>query len=561
MSTVSSSNNADLILHGGKIYTSDDARPWAEAVVIRDGKFIHVGNTEEAEMYKGPDVPCHDLEGKFVLPGIIDSHTHLGLSVVLGGDDEIPDLTGTTKEEVLSNLRTYVKQNPFRLYYTGFFGEMGMFGPEGPHKEDLDSVVRRRPVFLLDSEGHSLWVNSGALKLLKVTKDTPDIVPGLSCYTRDESGEPLGCIKEMAVIDILGKTMKTSKKELKAGMLRIMDYFVRHGVTAIFDAGMVVEEEKAYAILAEMDRAGELPLRVEATHMVVLPKMVPNCIEEFKRLRRTYAGNRLRFNTLKILLDGTSKIRTAKQIEPYSDLPGCTGGTLLSENELYELLLKLHEESIDLHLHTVGSGAIRLVLNALERALEEVGKLNSRVTVAHVETLRDSDIPRFRKMGVIANFTPHWHGGCLGDRDHLERVLGKDRARNQLRARGIIEDGGLVTFSSDEISLHDLCRFSPFVGMEIGHTRQEIKDGGKDAEVYPPESERLDLKDLVKGYTINGAIQLRLDNRIGSIEVGKDADLVVLGKNLFEIDPYEIHTIEPELVMIEGSVAWGGTPE
>jgi len=222
---------------------------------------------------------------------------------------------------------------------------------------------------------------------------------------------------------------------------------------------------------------------------------------------------------------------------------------------LYDFIKKLNEEKIDFHVHTVGEGAVKMVLDCVERLIDETGSLDIFVTTAHVETLRDEDVVRFRELGVAADFTPSWHGGsCHADMAHMTALLGEKRARNTLRAKSVVDTGAMVTFSSDEVSLHELDCWSPFWGMEVGHTRQEIRDGGKDAPVYPPAEECLTLEDLIKGYTLTPAKVLRLDHEMGSIEAGKDADLVILDEDLFSIDPYEIHNIIPQTVMMKGNV-------
>ena len=200
-----------------------------------------------------------------------------------------------------------------------------------------------------------------------------------------------------------------------------------------------------------------------------------------------------------------------------------------------------------------------MVMDAVEKTRSITGKpLDIRVTCAHVEVLHPDDICRFKELGIIANFTPSWHGGaCAAEIPVMERLLGDYRANNSLQAKTVWDTGATVTFSSDEVSLHMLDRWNPFLGMEIGHTRQEVDtsvqgNSGKTSPVFPPSNERLPLEHLIQGYTINAAYQLRLDNQIGSIEPGKDADMVILRDNLFEMDPYEIHNILPEAVIIQG---------
>lgn len=559
----------DYILVNGKFYTCNDELPWADAVAVKDGKFAAVGSWEQLSPCTA-ECPVYDLGGRLVLPGLIDSHTHIALSVQLGGDDDsFPMYNCHSKEEVLAALRSEVKKHPFSLFYGMFYGKAEALGPEGIHRDELDAIVRHRPVVLLEEECHSAYVNSATLKLLKIHDTTPDPAPGYSYYDRDENGRLTGGLKEMTMLPLLEISGGFKKKVMKAGMKKIMDYLVAHGVTTVYDAGSYLKEEDTYKLLKEMDAAGELPVRFEATHILHTPDLVPTAIEDFKHLRSCYTTEHIKFKTIKMMLDGTQRIRTAKMISPYADT-GTTGGTLISQEQMNSLVLELNKEKIDFHLHTVGEGAIRMVMDAVENARSITGMpLDIRVTCAHVEVLHPDDIHRFKQLGIIANFTPSWHGGaCAAEIPVMEHLLGEYRANNSLQAKTVWDTGATVTFSSDEVSLHMLDRWNPFLGMEIGHTRQEVdtsaaaatvktgKDttavSGRNAPVFPPANERLPLENLIRGYTLNAAYQLRLDDQIGSIEPGKDADMVILRDNIFKIDPYEIHNIIPEAVIIQG---------
>ena len=545
---------ADYILKNGRFYTGDAKMPNAEAVVIAGGKFIYVGDFAGT---KGYDAEIMDLEGRLVLPGLIDAHSHIGLSVMMGDEDDSPMYDCKSKEEVLEKLRAMVKKHPFSMYYAMFFGQAEALGTSGLHKSEIDEIVKHRPVILMEEECHSAWLNSGALKLLKINDDTPDIAPGYSYYERDAEGHLTGCIKEMTMMPILAMTGKISRKKMTAGVLKLVGFLSQHGVTAIYDAGCFMDEEKIYSVFKELDEQGRLPLRMEATHIVHLPELVDGAVEEFRRLKAAYETDNIKFKTMKMMLDGTLRIHTARQCTPYAD-QDTLGGTLIPEERLYEFINELDDEGIDFHVHTVGEGAVRMVMDCVERIIREKGSKRIHVTVAHVETLRDEDISRFKDLDITADFTPHWFGGKdYTGIEGMTRLLGEKRAMNCQRAKSVVDSGARVTFSSDEVSLHTLDRWSPFTGMEIGCTRQEIADGERDDMIWPPETERLTLPDLIKGYTIAPAEVLRLDDRMGTIETGKDADLVVLKDDLFEMDIYDVHKIIPQAVMFKGRIVSG----
>lgn len=545
--------SADLVLGSGRIYTVNHAQPWAEAVAIKDGKFIYVGDTDEARKFLGPESDFYNLGGKLVIPGIVDAHTHPGLAAVFGSEEEVPIMDTESKEATLAWLKAYADENPDLPIIQAGFWPNSMYEVTGPRKEDLDKVVPDRPVVLRDHSGHSAWLNSKMLEILGVDRNTPDLVPGLHCFQRDANGEPTGWAKEAWRGISPDEEPPPDRDFVRQGIIKVLNYLIQHGVTTVFDGGNLVQTDTVYSILAEMEKEGSLPLRYEASHMLILPDSFPGAIDEFKRLRKAYGGERLRFNTMKIFLDGVTEIRTAAVLEHYENEPHNFGGTVLTTDELYEFILDLHVEEIDLHIHTVGDRAVRLVLDAVESAKRRLGELNILVTLCHLEIVDDDDFPRFKDLGVVANFTPHWHGGFLTGE---ERTLGKKRFENLDRVQPLLDDDVVVSFSSDEITLHDLDRFNPYLGIQVGHNRQE-PEGGEEAWIMPPYSERLALEDLVKGYTLGGAKQLRMKDRLGSIEVGKDADLVVLDRNIFEIDRYEIHKVKPIAVLMEGEVING----
>ncbi|WGL15891.1 amidohydrolase [Microbulbifer bruguierae] len=537
---------ADHVLLGGEIYTMDSTQPRATALAVTDGKFSYVG--DEAGVYAqiGPETEVIALEENLVLPGLIDTHTHPGILALFASTDLVaaPD---PEPEALLQWLESYAEEHQEIPFIIAGYWRTADFGIEGPDRAMLDQVVSDRPVALMDDSGHSMWLNSKALALMGVSADTPDPAPGLAYYQRGANNEPTGWIKEFTFASIQERIFETADPAVfESNLENFLNYLSSKGVTSLYDGGNLGLHDKVYGVLAQLDREGRLPLRYEGTYHVHLPEQIDSAIAEIKRLRATYAGPHLQFNAVKIHFDGVHEIRTSAVLDDFEDDPGNQGGTLIEQTRLIQFIGELHREKLDLHMHVVGDRATRLALDAYEAAKQN-GWDYPQLTLCHLELVDDADIPRFKELGVIANFTPHWFGDLY---QGAESSLG-ERNTHKMRARSFIESGAKVTFSSDVVVPDELERANPFLGMQIGINRQDLA-GGANAKVMQPIAERLTLTQLIEGYTINGARQLRKAAELGSITVGKNADLVILKDNIFSRDRYQIHSARISQTMLGG---------
>ncbi|MBR6874765.1 MAG: amidohydrolase family protein, partial [Bacteroidales bacterium] len=252
--------------------------------------------------------------------------------------------------------------------------------------------------------------------------------------------------------------------------------------------------------------------------------------------RKEYNTEHLKIHTMKIFMDGTQKIHTAAMLTPYVDVPE-KGATAFNKEDLAALMVKLNAEGLDLHMHTVGSAASRVALDAVELARKEVGdKFTMKVTCAHLEVQDDADLDRFAKLGVIANYTPWWHAG---DYRVWGTWLGEERARKLFRCKSLWDSGALVTWSCDNV-VFSFEVWNPYLGMEVGMTRHITEKTNVPAftrgEALPPEDQKMSIEQMLLGYTINGARQLGVENKKGSITAGKDADFLVFDNDLLTAD-------------------------
>ena len=531
---------ADKIIKNAKIFTSDKNKLNATALAIKDGKFVYVGDDAGLSDFDGEVI---DLGGKFVMPAIIDSHVHVVLSVIFEYSDLGPRIECTNKKECLEFIAEYIKKNPGLKRYR-FMLERRRLNDELLTKDDLDSVCADREIFILEGEGHSVWVNSKILALHNITDETPDIVPELSYYVRDAEGHITGNIFEAPEVEILmDNSNDLTDEQIEKALMRWIDYSVKEGVSVVFDAGTPKADEfheRCYKYLCKMDKEGRLPIYIDGCYAIMDPRDIPNAVETVTRYNREYNTEHLKVHTLKMFMDGTLKIHTAAMVT--------------------DLLIKLNEAGWDLHVHSVAEAASRVVLDGVELAKAELGdKFRIKVTCAHLEIQDDADLERFAKLGVIANYSAWWHGGTMsGDNyDEYLSLLGEERIKKMYRCKTVWDTGALVTWSSDNMVYLDFTSWSPYLGMEVGMTRHITEKTNSFAHTrgkkeFPAACEKMNIEEMILGYTINGAKQLGIDSAKGSIEVGKDADYLIFNDSLLELPAEGLSFQKPDEVYFGG---------
>ena len=549
-----------------RVHTADEDLPRAGAFVTRGDRFVFVGSTGDALRHAAGDGGVVDLQGRFVMPGIVDAHTHPGL-VALSGDlsaleagpgaDERPVGTDTMpsrpKEATLAWLRRYVHDHPFAPVIVQGTWDVAAYLPHGPHKRDLDAISSTRPIMLNDSSGHSYWVNSTMLRLLGIDRNTPDLSANVSHFARDENGEPTGWVKEFALIPYIGGRAAPDAGTLKSRLLAYLNYMSSKGITTLWDAGSVDMGDAVYRAAHAIAKDGDLPLRWEGSYHVWAPRQLATATDSLLRLRESYAHGKLRFDTVKIHYDGMPNILTAAMLEPYATDPDERGGVLFPTRRLSEFMRELHGHGIDLHLHAGGDRAVRNSLDAVAQAREALGRpLRIEVTISHLFSVAETDIERFGALDVHANFTPHWFGRTVFG-EAWEVNLGPERAgRSQLVGR-FFARGANVTLSSDVI--HNASRVSPFIGVEMSMTRRALNE--PDALALAPADAGNSLAQALAGYTVNGAAQLGLEDELGVIKAGFLADFIVLPRDPFETDVGSLHRIAPDATVVAGELRSG----
>ncbi|MBB2992504.1 hypothetical protein FHR72_004005 [Mycolicibacterium iranicum] len=549
--TPSASADADFVFRNGRVYTVAGDTPWAEAVAVTGSTISYVGDESGAMALAGADTTVVDLGGKLLMPGFVEGHTHpfLGAFLTSGVDLQVPTLT-----EALDAIDAYAKANPTGAV-RGFGWRVDMFGPQGPTRADLDRVLPDRPGFFFAIDGHSLWANSKALEMAGVGKDTPDPVPGFSYYARDENGEPTGYVLEVnAVLGLVDAVEPISPETMGTLVEGWLPKASAAGITSVFDAGVPPIGDDQAAILrlyTDAERRNLLPFRVVASYSVRTTP-IEGTVEKFTAVRDEVAGDLVSVGVVKIIGDGTQGGYTAWLIEPYADKPSSTGASPFSEEQWHRLVGDVDAAGFDVHIHACGERTARVGLDAVERAIATNPPRDRRHAIAHLVYVEDSDAPRFAELGVTAQFSANWMSADPDTLENMAARYGAPRKDLMYRPQDVLRSGGRISLGTDWPAAGYFSTYKPLDSIQIGVTRQLVGDPA--AAVLAPADQVLTVAEAVHANTLGAAYQIRLDDRVGSVETGKLADLIVLDRNIFEIDPHDIHAATVTMTMMNGRI-------
>lgn len=542
---------ADFIFRNGPIYTVAGPQPWVKALAVKGNAISYVGDEPGAMALKGDHTRIVDLNGRLLMPGFVEGHIHpfMGAFLTSGVDLQVP-----TGADALAAIAKYAKENPDGPV-RGFGWRVDMFGPEGPTKQDLDKVLPDRPGFFFAIDGHSLWANSKALELAGVNRTTQDPIPGFSYYARDKDGEPTGYVLEVNAVLAVVNAIEPISAETMAKLLESwLPKASAAGITSVFDAGVPPIGDDQAAIIGlytDVEKKGELPFRVVASYTVKsLP--IDGVVQKLIDVRNRVSTELVQTNVVKILGDGTQGGYTAWLIEPYADKPDSIGASPFSVEQWHQLIQNVDAAGFDVHVHACGERTARTALDAIEAAAGQNPARDRRHTVAHLVYVEDPDSQRFGKLGVVAQFSANW---MSADPDTLVNTMaryGKPRGDLLYRPQDVLKSGGRISLGTDWPAAGYFSTYKPLDSIQVGVTRQLI--GDPNAQVLAPADQRLSVAEAVHANTLGAAYQIRLDDKVGSLEVGKLADLIVLDKNILEIDPHEIHSAKVALTMMNGQI-------
>ncbi|MFJ3077283.1 MULTISPECIES: amidohydrolase [Pseudomonas] len=546
---------ADYLIHNARIYTVDAHKPWAQALAVRGERIVHVGDNASVQAFAGPHTQRIDAGGKLVLPGFVESHWHFSTTAFAFQ----AFINHEDPEQMLALLKRYVDEHPDEKAITGMGWIQALVPPHLLRRETLDAICPDKPVCLMATDYHTMWVNSKALEIAGIDRDTPPVEEGASWFEKDPvTGEPTGVVVDGAAYFLLMKRISDAGY-LPTGIdlyLRSIavwqEKLVAAGITTVFDAGFLDpsgDQDLLYETLQQLEREDRLKLRVVGSYISLGEEDDPVAI--LRSMRERYQSPLVRAQALKMMLDGTEMNHTAYLLEPYCDKPDSCGATVMPAEVFERNVREADRHGIDVMIHAVGDAAVRLALDVIERTNEANPPRDRRHVITHAFLTHPDDIPRFRQVGALANTQLQW-GVVDAYSEAIRRSYGDARWRSMYKFRSFVDQGVTVSIGMDGLACQCRCQHRPVEHIESGHTRQLA--GEPDAPVMPDINEKLSIPQLIAAYTLHGAYQLRLEHEIGSLTEGKRADVIILERDLFELNKHDIGKTEVALTMMNGRI-------
>ena len=518
------------IFKNGMIYTLDNKNSWAQAMIVAADRLIYVGSNEGAESWIDAGGEVIDLEGRLVLPSFVEAHAHPSHAVDFFENISLYQLTSV--DQYREKILEYTADHPDQLVYRGNGWDNTLFPLHGPGKGILDAIVPDKPLVLISYDYHSMWVNTAMLAFSGITRDTPN--PDGGIIERDsQTREPSGTLRETAMKLVEAVLPDFSLEDKVNTLISYQKMAFASGVTMCHDAMLDEDTLAGYKALAA---AGALEMIFRGSIAIEPDKPIGEQIEMLLDERANNKDPKFKSNTAKLFVDGVVEGGTAYLLEPYSNQSAYYGELIWEPGVLKEVCTALDKEQIQVHMHVIGDGAARIALDALEHAQQQNGKRDARHLLTHLQLVTPQDIKRFKQLGIVGVPNPFWFKVDEYYSALALPYLGAERANQQYPMRSFLDAGVCMASASD---FPVTIPFDPLIGIELGVTRSPV--GTVTDEILWPE-EKASLEQMITSFTINGAYANFLENETGTLEVGKQADFIVLDQNLFEIEASEIST-------------------
>jgi len=531
LSVFAKSEEATIVMHNGYIWTATGNN--AEAIAIKDNKILVLGSNKEIKAYIGSNTKVIDLNGKLVTPGLIDNHTHFSDVADLLTAVQLRSVS--TKQEFSARIGDFAKTMDKGQWMTGGIWDHEAWGGDLPEAIWVDEVTPDTPIYLARTDGHMAFVNSAAMKIAGINKNTADVAGGE--IVRDRDGNPTGVLKDEAMSLVYNKipqpSLKSKIKSFKAGV----DHALSMGVTQIHDMGKWSDFD-AFAAMAEMK---QLKMRVYS--------FVP--LQTHQRLAAYVKTNGRgddmhRWGGLKAMVDGSLGSTTAWFYQPYNDQPDSFGFPIYDLTEFRSWIEGGDAAGLNVTIHAIGDRANDWLLDQFEEvSAKNPENMQRRWRIEHAQHLTPKAVKRMAKMGVIPSMQPYH---AIDDGRWAEKRIG-ERIHQTYVFKSLMDAGAVVTFGSDA----PVAPMNVMKGIYGAVTRQTIDGANPDGWV--PE-QKITVEQALKAYTVNNAYAGFQEDRLGKLQPGYLADLVVLEQNIFTIKPAEIKDVVVALTMVDGKIVY-----
>ncbi|MDM5222393.1 amidohydrolase [Peribacillus sp. NJ11] len=531
---------ADVIISSNAVFTGLSDQPEPASIAIKDNKIFAIGSEEEIKPYLGEDTKIYQFNDQLIMPGFHDFHLHIMDGAVALNSVNL--FAARSEDEALEMIREYAESKPENQWVIGFTWDAGYWDTQQlPTRHALDRILPDRPALMFHAECHYAWVNTKALEIANITRDTEN--PSYGMISKDENGEPDGLLYEKAMNAVTRHAYDFTKEQKREFITSFLAHAASLGVTAVHDLFSPESEIlNDYDLFKEFEDNGELTTRIH-----LWPALNGN-LEHAKQLRDTYQSDKLRVSGLKQFIDGVITSRSAYLLEPYEDQTETRGETSFPPETIKKWVVDADKEGFSIRFHAIGDGAIRLALDAYRDAQMVNSKRDSRHSIEHVEVIHPDDIHRFKELGVTASMQPDHL--AMSERGVYTDRMGTEREKQVFSINALHKAGAKLAFGTD----FPIDILNPLLQIYCAVTR--IDSSGK--TVWHPH-ERITLAEALKAYTSGSAYGTFREHELGKLEVGKLADIVVLERNLFEVPVEEIPDTKVKLTIVDGNVVFDHT--
>jgi len=532
-----------LAVVNARLWTGDQAAPWAEALAVSGERLIAVGTNADIRRLASTVTPI-DAGGRLVLPGFIDAHVHFLEGGLRLASVQLRD--ARSRDEFVNRIRAFAATVPAGTWITGGDWDHSLWGGELPSRDWIDPVTPNHPVWINRLDGHMNLANSAALKAAGVTRATSDVAGGE--IVRRADGEPTGLLKDNALALVDKVAPPPSPEMRRRAVTAAMRYVAERGVTTVHDMSTSAAWDDM-ALYADMRKANALQTRIYS--------VVP--LAQWERLRDVVARGEyggadgrgdewLRVGGLKGFVDGSLGSHTAAFNEPFTDMPNDRGLLVNTPADLYRWISGADKAGLHVMVHAIGDRANRLLLDTFERVATENGARDRRFRIEHAQHLAPSDIPRFVALNVIASMQPYH---AIDDGRWAEKYIG-DRIKTTYAFRSLLDARATIAFGSDWF----VAPPTPLEGIYAAVTRRTLD--GKNTTGWVPQ-QKITVEEAVRAYTANAAYASFDESRKGILSKGWLADFVMLDRNIFEIPPEEIGAVRVRMTAVGGRPVFDAT--